>query len=356
VQLIEIEQLGTRLLRVLWRVLQSRYPAVDCAELGRRCQLTEQWWQHYSANPLADALILLQELRRSEAPEIALELGDLAQLSDLGLLGYAMLTSPSCEQATMISCHAFSEVSFLVQVQLETGPEQSRVFFHLTDNALPIQALLMELCSVAAWRYIQAILPEGRAAVPDRLELSISAPAHHSRYREMLGCDVIFDAPRNVIMLPTAWLKRRIPSGNEQAAADCARQVQRLLGESYRSASIVQRVKRLLMSRPHDTAFQLDNTAQLLNMSPRSLRRHLENAGVNFRRLCLEVRMELAKEYLTSTGLSLKEIAFQLGYTHPNNFNRAFSDYYAVSPRRMRQNSGREEPVAPANQAGAPRR
>lgn len=138
-QLIEIEQLGTRLLRVLWRVLQSRYPAVDCAELGRRCQLTEQWWQHYSANPLADALILLQELRRSEAPEIALELGDLAQLSDLGLLGYAMLTSPSCEQATMISCHAFSEVSFLVQVQLETGPEQSRVFFTSPTTPCPFR-------------------------------------------------------------------------------------------------------------------------------------------------------------------------------------------------------------------------
>ena len=354
-QLIEIEQLGTRLLRVLWRVLQSRYPSVDCAELGLRCRLAQQWWQQYSTTPLADALILLQELRGGEAPEIALELGDLAQLSDLGLLGYAMLTSPSCEQATMISCHAFSEVSFLVQVQLETGPDQSQVLFQLTDNALPIQALLMELCSVAAWRYIQAILPEGRAAVPDRLELSISAPAHYLRYREMLGCEVVFDAPRNAITLPTPWLKRRIPSGNEQATAACARQVQRLLGESYRSASIVQRVKRLLMSRPQDCAFQLDNTAKLLNMSPRSLRRHLENAGASFRRLCLEVRMELAREYLTSTGLSLKEIAFQLGYTHPNNFNRAFSDYYDVSPRRMRQRKGREEAVAPTDQAGAPR-
>ena len=275
-QLIEVEALGGRLLRVLWRVLQSRYPSVDCIALGERCRLQAQWWQQSSGAPLADALVLLQELRRYEAPQIALELGDLAQLSDLGLLGYAMLTSPSCEQATMISCHAFSEASFLVHVQLDIGDEESQVHFVLTDNALPIESLLMELCSVAAWRYIQAILPEGRAAVPNRVELSIAPPQYYRRHSELLGCEVSFNAQRNAITLPTAWLKRPIPSGNEQATVACAHQVQRLLGESYRSASIVQRVKRLLMSRPQDCAFQLDNTARLLKMSPRSLRRHLE--------------------------------------------------------------------------------
>ncbi|MEX1668638.1 AraC family transcriptional regulator ligand-binding domain-containing protein [Zhongshania guokunii] len=332
-----MEQLGARLLRVLWRLLQHRYPAIDCAELGRRCDIGDEWWQAPSSNSLVNVLVLLNALRSQDAPAIALELGDLAQLSDLGLLGYAMLTASNCEQATHISCHAFSEASFLVKVHLERAENHALIRFQLTKNALPIEQLIMELCSVAAWRYVQGILPEGRAAVPDYVELSCSTPDHAARYGELLGCPVHFDSPYNTIALPLNWLQRPIPSGNEQAMIACSHHVQQILSESYRSGGIVPQVKRLLMARPQDCNFQLGNTAKLLRMSPRSLRRHLEQAGSCFRQICLEVRMELAREYLLNTHMSLKEIAYQLGYKHPSNFNRAFSDYYASSPQLMRR-------------------
>ncbi len=336
-QLIELEQLGARLLQVLWRLLQNQYPEIDCAELGRRCDLEPQWWQTPSSNKLVNVLVLLNQLRSGDAPAIALELGDLAQLSDLGLLGYAMLTSANCEQATNISCHAFSEASFLVRVNLQRDEQHALIRFHLTENALPIEQLIMELCSVAAWRYVQGILPEGRAAVPSYVELSSSAPDHAARYTQLLGCPVHFDSPRNTIALPLAWLQRPIPSGNEQALIACSHHVQQIIGDSYCSAGIVPQVKRLLMSRPQDCGFRLASTAKLLRLSPRSLRRHLEQAGSSFRKICLEVRMELAREYLYNTRMSPKEIAYQLGYTHPSNFNRAFSDYYQNSPQAMRR-------------------
>ena len=332
-----MEQLGGRLLRVLWRLLQQHYPDIDCAALGRRCELGETWWQATGNDTLVNVMVLLNALRDDGAPAIALELGDLAQLSDLGLLGYAMLTAANCEQATNISCHAFSEASFLVRVHLERGEQHALIRFELTDNALPIEQLLMELCSVAAWRYVQGILPEGRAAVPDYVELTSSPPDHAERYRELLGCEVVFDAPRNTIALPLHWLSRPIPSGNEQALIACSHHVQQIVSESYRTAGIAPQVKRLLMSRPQDCEFNLAKTAKLLRLSPRSLRRHLEQSGHSFRQICLSVRMELAREYLFNTHMSLKEVAYQLGYKHPSNFNRAFSDYYGQSPQTMRR-------------------
>ena len=332
-----MEQLGARLLRVLWRLSQHRYPEIDCAELGRRCAIGEDWWQAQGSNKLVNVLVLLNTLRDHDAPAIALELGDLAQLSDLGLLGYAMLTSANCEQATHISCRAFSEASFLVTVHLERAEHHALIRFQLTENALPIEQLIMELCSVAAWRYVQGILPEGHAAVPDYVELSCSTPDHAARYRELLGCPVYFDSPRNTIALPLSWLQRPIPGGNEQVLIACSHHVQQVLSESYRSSGIVPQVKRLLMSRPQDCGFKLAKTAKMLRLSPRSLRRHLEQSGSCFRQICLEVRMELAREYLFNTHMSLKEIAYQLGYKHPSNFNRAFSDYYSNSPQLMRR-------------------
>jgi AraC-like DNA-binding protein len=337
VQLIELEQLGARLIIVLWRLLQQRYPEIDCAELGRRCNLGEEWWQAQGSNKLINALVLLNSVRSHGAPAIALEVGDLTDLSDLGLLGYAMLTAANCEQATNISCHAFSDASFLVRAHLERSEHHGLICFQLTENALPIEQLILELCSVAAWRYVQGILPEGRTAKPDYVELSCSAPDHATRYSELLGCPVYFDSPRNTIALPLNWLQRPIPSGNEQLLIACSQHVQQTLAESYRSPGIVPQVKRLLMARPQDCDFKLENTAKILRLSPRSLRRHLEQAGSSFRQLCLDVRMELAREYLYGTRMSLKEIAYQLGYKHPSNFNRAFSDYYNNSPLAMRR-------------------
>ena len=144
--------------------------------------------------------------------------------------------------------------------------------------------------------------------MPDYVTLSCSAPDHAARYSELLGCPVHFNSPRNTIALPLHWLERPIPSGNEQQLIACSHHVQQILGESYRSTGIVPQVKRLLMARPQDCGFKLENTAKLLRLSPRSLRRYLEQAGSSFRQVCLDVRMELAREYLYNTRMSLKEI------------------------------------------------
>lgn len=102
-QLIEIEQLSARLLRSLWQLLLKHYPKITPEELAERCGIQEAWWLAQGHNKLANVLALLHELRENEAPAIALELGDIAEVSDLGLLGYAMLTSANCEQAASIS-------------------------------------------------------------------------------------------------------------------------------------------------------------------------------------------------------------------------------------------------------------
>ena len=335
-QLIELEQLSARLLRSLWQLLIQRYPDISPEMLAQRCDIEDAWWLAQGHNKLANVLALLHELREHEAPAIALELGDIAEVSDLGLLGYAMLTSANCEQAASISCKAFSEVSFMIKVELQKTESHALVNFQLSKEAISIGELLIELCSVAAWRFIQTILPEKHAARPSFIEFAYKAPAHLQQYTELLDCQIQFGSSRSVIAFPLAWLEQPIPSGNEQLLIACSHHVQQLLGKSYPDTDIVHQVKQLLMSQPQNCAFKLENTAKLLRLKPRSLRRQLERTGSSFRQICLEVRMELAREYLCNTHLSLKEIAFQLGYNHPSNFNRAFSDYYGISPSAMR--------------------
>jgi AraC-like DNA-binding protein len=50
--------------------------------------------------------------------------------------------------------------------------------------------------------------------------------------------------------------------------------------------------------------------------------------------------MELAKDYLTNTQLTVQEIAYQLGYSQPNNFYRAFKGYFEKTPEALRLDRG----------------
>ena len=225
----------------------------------------------------------------------------------------------------------------MIKVELQKTESHALINFQLSKEAHAIGELLIELCSVAAWRFVQTILPEKNEARPSFVEFSYKVPDHLPRYKALLDCQMQFGSSRSVIAFPLEWLQQPIPSGNEQLLIACSHHVQQLLGKNYPDTDIVHQVKQLLMSQPQNCAFKLENTARLLRLKPRSLRRQLERTGGSFRQICLDVRMEIAREYLSNTNLSLKEIAFQLGYNHPSNFNRAFSDYYAISPRAMRR-------------------
>jgi AraC-like DNA-binding protein len=61
--------------------------------------------------------------------------------------------------------------------------------------------------------------------------------------------------------------------------------------------------------------------------------------------------MQLAQQYLHSSNMPLKAIAYQLGYKHASNFNRAFCDYFGAPPETLR----RRRQETNANSANLPK-
>lgn len=65
-----------------------------------------------------------------------------------------------------------------------------------------------------------------------------------------------------------------------------------------------------------------------------------------------EMRMELAKTLLESTGLPVKEIAERVGYNDPLYFSNAFRNYVGISPRAYRASVGNGRSPAPGGESG----
>ena len=68
-----------------------------------------------------------------------------------------------------------------------------------------------------------------------------------------------------------------------------------------------------------------------------TFQRRLKKAGTSYRYIVAEVRMELAKKYLESTAIPLKEISYLLGYDYPPNFFRAFKKWFGFTTESIRR-------------------
>jgi AraC-like DNA-binding protein len=73
--------------------------------------------------------------------------------------------------------------------------------------------------------------------------------------------------------------------------------------------------------------------AETLNITPRYLSDLLRNLiGLNTQQFIHEKVIEKAKEYLAKDELTTAEIAYQLGFEHPQSFNKLFKSKTSLSP------------------------
>ncbi|WP_293907873.1 helix-turn-helix domain-containing protein [Sphingobacterium sp. UBA5670] len=82
----------------------------------------------------------------------------------------------------------------------------------------------------------------------------------------------------------------------------------------------------------------VEHLAESLNLSPRYLSDLLRSiTGKNTQQHIHDKLIEKAKEKLAATTLSVSEIAYQLGFEHPQSFNKLFKKKTDVSPLAFRQ-------------------
>ncbi len=81
----------------------------------------------------------------------------------------------------------------------------------------------------------------------------------------------------------------------------------------------------------------LDNTARALQVSSRTLQRHLGRMGTSHSEMLAEVRMSIACRLLAHSSSQLSEIAKFLGYTNASSFSRTFVRLMKIQPVVYRQ-------------------
>ena len=126
-------------------------------------------------------------------------------------------------------------------------------------------------------------------------------------------------------------------TGNEFIYMQCEKKIDEILGSLHSKNNLSGKVRHLLLSRSFNDMPSIIEVADSLYMVERTLRYQLTKEKTSFRKILNEVKSELAKRYLRESDLSIQEIAFSLGYTHTQNFYRAFSKELGTTPEQYRK-------------------
>lgn len=103
------------------------------------------------------------------------------------------------------------------------------------------------------------------------------------------------------------------------------------------SNNIVDIAKEYIRSN-YNKALSLDDVSYYVNISPYYFSKIFKDGtGENFIEYLTNIRMEKAKELLSNTDYSMKEICVMVGYSDPNYFSRSFKKNVGVTPTEYKE-------------------
>ena len=255
-------------------------------------------------------------------------------ISDYGLLGYAMMSSATLEQAVQIAVRYHRTAGAMFELKFEVdGDEAVLRIEHLLPSGRVAQYAVEELF-VGVSRLIGLLL--GTAHRPLRILLGYDAPDYQQKYEQCFGSQVSFNAVRSEYRFDAALLPKPLAEADANTAKICEESCRQLLNQMEIDEDIISRICHLLLSTPGEFP-KLDAVANKLSLGARTLRRRLNELGTSYQKILDDVRRELAIEYLRTTNLTVQEIAELLGYSEVTNFRRAFMRWVELSPYQYRK-------------------
>lgn len=174
---------------------------------------------------------------------------------------------------------------------------------------------------------------------PHRVYFAHSAPKDISELIHFFGarCAIDFDRLRNGLVIDASLLSREVVSADEELLHTLDRVAAMLLPEAPPATTMLVRVREQVKQELRGRAPTLDDVAQNLRMSPRTLQRRLGEHHTSFHAVLDDVRRELAVHHLEHSALPLGEIAFFLGYSDTRAFLRAFRRWTRTTPQSYRR-------------------
>jgi AraC-like DNA-binding protein len=220
----------------------------------------------------------------------------------------------------------------------EAGDVATLVFKFMGDPDAPPVRLRAELTVAGFLRLVRTFC--GENARPHEALFEHAAPPYAAEYTRLFGGVERFAQPVTALRFHRTMLARESIHKNPRFHAMVTSEAERMLERLERGVTHAARVRELLASKRLGTAPSMNAVAAALGMSVRSLRRRLSEEGVSYPELLEQAQVAFAKRLLESPARSIYEVAFEMGFSDPSAFHRAFRRWTGMTPAQYRESTG----------------
>lgn len=248
----------------------------------------------------------------------------------LGPVGMAVMCSATVADAIAIVQRYWDLIGRVMQMTVHKKNEQSVLVFRLEAAVEGVlKRWILEAALASVWRGLVAMVPN----VQPYTAISFDFPPANE-ITAQLG-NVQFNAPETSLTFPREFLTAPMPihsaSGLEQALAQCEASMRFLQQEQSLNLRVQDCLTLVKQRYP-----SLEEVAEQLHLSSRSLRRYLAEEGTSFGALLVDAKRLDALRLLQDERLTIADIAQRLGYQDPANFTRAFRRWVGKTPSAWR--------------------
>ena len=279
------------------------------------------------------AEVLEASAKSADSASIGLLVGESWRLSDFGVISLLLQHQPTLRHA-LIELKRYSHllsdsvVLDLVEYPTVTVVQLALVTGRANPGRQPMELAIGALLSLCRFQL-------GSRWMPRCVHFSHAAPASVQIHRRVFGQQLEFGSEFNGMVLSKGDLDQLNPLCDPHMARYAKDYIDlQPRNDGGTAAHDVRRALHVLLPRGRNS---LEQVAQTLGMSPRTLQRQMEQVGENFQSLVNDVRREQAARYLNGQAHSISQIAALLGFAETSVFSRWFSTQFGMPPSRWKK-------------------
>lgn len=276
-------------------------------------------------------------------PTLGIEAGCRYHVTTYGLWGYAVLSSPTLGMAVSMTSRMLNQTFSLTTNEVEQVGDQVMVTYHSEHLPPDVRQFIMDRDRASVLTLQREILGQPmpyQAVLMRRTEPTAELA---EAYTQLFGVRPLFGQSHDRSVFAAALMHEPLPQADPHTAALCEQMCKKLVDARSSRTGVAAQVRDRLMRTPGRIP-DMEAIAAEMNITSRTLRRHLTTEGASFRALLEEVRSTLAEELMTSASLTHSEIAERLGYADVTTFIEAFRRWKGVPPSEFRKAQGLQRP------------
>ncbi len=218
--------------------------------------------------------------------------------------------------------HEFHEAHDRYVYRLNRMPDS------MVENSFVVEYFLVTLHRICCWL-------SGKRIPIEKVELDYETPTYHEEYRHLfLGAPVFFEQNTCSMSFQAKHLDvlcRQDLEALKQLLRDAPIS---LLTQTLTSNDIPSTIRHWMENELLSKGLSpdLNDASRYLNMNSQTLRRRLKAEGTSYHEIKQQVRRDAAINLLNNDASRIEDIAYQVGFSEPSTFIRAFKGWTGLTP------------------------